>query len=44
MKEFALQLFCIYKSPKQQKELYNFVKKYSGEVLISVPIKRGVKK
>ena len=45
MKECALQLICLYKTPKQQQELYNFIKEYSGEVLVSVPINpRGKKK
>ena len=46
MKETALQVMFFCKDKPQEKKLHNFLKRYNGEVLISVPVKipRGNKK
>jgi len=44
MKECCLQLMCFSKNEKELKQLYDFLKNYSGEVLISNLIKFQPKK
>ena len=39
MKEYCLNMLVIYKTEQQQKKIYNFINKFKGEVLVSIPIK-----
>jgi hypothetical protein len=44
MRESAIQVMFFMKDEIEEKKVNNFLKKYPGKILVSVPIERSLKK